>query len=275
MGANEPSKRRDRGSLSFLLSVALPNLLVVGLCMLALWLVSLAIKNASIVDPFWGTGFVIIAWVTFLRVGEASARALLLLAMVTVWGLRLSLYLLIRNLPHGEDFRYRAMRTSIGARFWWVSFFSVFSLQGMLMWLISSPLQLTIADKTRHIGVIEIVATFLWLVGFSFEAIGDAQLRAFKKDPASKDRVMDQGLWRYTRHPNYFGESLMWWGYGIYALATPGAGWALLAPAAMTFLLLRVSGVTLLEKSIGDRRPGYREYVQRTSAFVPMPPKKM
>jgi steroid 5-alpha reductase family enzyme len=260
--------------LNFLLSVALPNLLVVGACMLALWLVSLAVKNASIVDPFWGTGFVIIAWVTFLRVGEASARTLLLLAMVTVWGLRLSLYLLIRNLPHGEDFRYRAMRTSIGPRFWWVSFFSVFSLQGMLMWLISSPLELTIADKNKPIAILEIIATLLWIVGFSFEAIGDAQLRAFKKDPASKDRVMDRGLWRYTRHPNYFGESVMWWGYGIYALATPGGVYAMLAPAAMTFLLLRVSGVALLEKSIGDRRPGYREYVERTSAFIPMPPKK-
>jgi steroid 5-alpha reductase family enzyme len=261
--------------LNFILSVALPNLIAVGVCMLALWLVSLAIKNASIVDPFWGTGFVIVSWVTFLRVGEASARTLLLLAMVTVWGLRLSLYLLVRNLPHGEDFRYRAMRKSIGPRFWWVSFFSVFSLQGILMWLISSPLQLTIADKNAPIGVFEIVAALLWLVGFSFEAIGDAQLRAFKKDPASKDRVMDQGLWRYTRHPNYFGESVMWWGYGIYALATAGSVYALLAPAAMTFLLLRVSGVTLLEKSIGDRRPGYREYIQRTSAFIPMPPKKV
>lgn len=260
--------------MNFLLSVALPNLLAVGICMLALWLVSLKIENASIVDPFWGTGFVIVAWVTFLRVGETSPRSLLLLSMVTVWGLRLSLYLLVRNLPHGEDFRYRAMRASIGPRFWWVSFFSVFSLQGILMWLISSPLELTIADKNGQIGVSEIIATFLWLVGFSFEAIGDAQLRAFKKNPESKNKVMDQGLWHYTRHPNYFGESLMWWGYGSYAIATPGGVWALLAPAAMTFLLLRVSGVTLLEKSIGDRRPGYREYVQRTSAFIPMPPKK-
>ncbi|MEO7112497.1 MAG: DUF1295 domain-containing protein [Polyangiaceae bacterium] len=260
--------------MNFVFSVALPNLLAVGLCMLTLWLVSLVLKDASIVDPFWGTGFVIIAWVTFFRVGEVSARTLLLLGMVTIWGSRLSLYLLIRNLPHGEDFRYRAMRQSVGSRFWWVSFLSVFSLQGILMWLISSPLQLTIAYKNSAIGLFEVVAALLWLVGFSFEAIGDAQLRAFKKDPASKDRVMDQGLWRYTRHPNYFGESLMWWGYGIYALATPGGVYALLAPAAMTFLLLRVSGVTLLEKSIGDRRPGYREYVERTSAFIPMPPKK-
>lgn len=257
--------------MSFLVSVALPNLLAVGACMLALWIVSLVIKNASIVDPFWGTGFVIISWVTFLRVGEASARTWLLLAMVSVWGLRLSLYLLIRNLPHGEDFRYRAMRKSIGKNFWLVSLLTVFSLQGILMWLISSPLQLTIAYKNSRIGVFEILGALLWLIGFSFEAIGDSQLRAFKKDPHSEGQVMDRGLWRYTRHPNYFGESVLWWGYGIFAIGSPGGSYALLAPAAMTFLLLRVSGVSLLEKSIGDRRPGYREYVARTSAFVPMP----
>jgi steroid 5-alpha reductase family enzyme len=260
--------------MSFLVSVALPNLLVVGACMLALWTLSLIIKNASIVDPFWGTGFVIISWITFLRVGVASARTGLLLAMVTIWGLRLSLYLLIRNLPHGEDFRYRAMRKSVGARFWIVSLLTVFSFQGILMWLISGPLQLTIADKNSQIGIFEILGSLLWLIGFSFEAIADAQLRAFKKDPASKDRVMDRGLWRYTRHPNYFGESVLWWGYGVFALASPGGIYALLAPAAMTFLLLRVSGVSLLEKSIGDRRPGYRDYAERTSAFIPMPPRK-
>jgi steroid 5-alpha reductase family enzyme len=254
--------------------VALPNLLAIGACMITLWIVSLGTRNASIVDPFWGTGFVIVSWVTFLRVGEASARTLLLLAMVSIWGLRLSLYLLVRNLPHGEDFRYRAMRKSIGKHFWLVSLLTVFSLQGMLMWLISSPLQLTIADKNSQIGVFEMFGAALWLFGFSFEAIGDSQLRAFKKDPSSQGKVMDRGLWRYTRHPNYFGESVLWWGYGIFALASPGGAYALLAPAAMTFLLLRVSGVSLLEKSIGERRPGYREYVARTSAFIPMPPRK-
>jgi steroid 5-alpha reductase family enzyme len=260
--------------MTFLLSVALPNLLAIGACMLTLWIVSLATKNASIVDPFWGTGFVIVSWVTFLRVGEASARTWLLLAMVSMWGLRLSLYLLIRNLPHGEDYRYRAMRKSIGDKFWLVSLITVFSLQGILMWLISAPLQLSIANKNSQIGAFEMLGAFLWLVGFSFEAIGDSQLRAFKNDVANEGKVMDRGLWQYTRHPNYFGETVLWWGYGIFALSSPGGAWALLAPAAMTFLLLRVSGVALLEKSIGDRRPGYREYVERTSAFIPMPPRK-
>jgi steroid 5-alpha reductase family enzyme len=251
--------------------VALANLVAVGICMLILWFVSLALKNASIVDPFWGTGFVIVSWVTFFRLGEMSVRTVLLLAMVTLWGLRLSLYLLIRNLPHGEDFRYRAMRKSHGARFWWVSLFTVFSFQGILMWLLSTPLALSIAYKNRQMGVFEILGALIWLVGFSFEAIGDAQLRAFKRDPKSAGQVMDRGLWRYTRHPNYFGESVLWWGYGIFALSAPGGAYALLAPAAMTFLLLRVSGVTLLEKSLVNRRAGYREYIERTSAFFPMP----
>lgn len=260
--------------MSALFAVALPNLALVAACMLVLWLLSLATRNASIVDPFWGTGFVIIAWATLLREHAASPRALLTVAMVTIWGLRLSLYLLVRNLPHGEDPRYRDMREHHGARFWWVSIFTVFTFQGILMWLLSTPLELAIAEKNGPIGAREIAGAALWLAGFSFEAIGDAQLRTFKKDPASKGKVMDRGLWRFTRHPNYFGETLLWWGYGIVALGTSAGAWALFAPAAMTFLLLRVSGVTLLEKSLVEKRPGYREYVAKTSAFVPWPPKK-
>jgi len=254
------------------LSFALVNLGVVAACMLALWILSLVLRNASIADPFWGTGFVILAWVTFFRTGEASPRAVAMLAMVTIWGVRLSLYLLARNLPHGEDFRYADMRRGHGARFWWVSLFTVFSFQGILMWMLATPIELAIADKSAVWSILDVLGAAMWLAGISFEAIADAQLARFKRDPSSKGKVMDRGLWSWSRHPNYFGETLLWWGYGL--IAVSAGVWALVAPLAMTVLLLRVSGVTLLEKTIGERRPGYAEYAKRTSAFIPLPPKR-
>ena len=252
----------------------LPNLALVIGCMLVLWLISLPTRNASIVDPFWGTGFVIVTWSSFLRAGPATTRGAIVLALVTIWGLRLSIYLLVRNLPHGEDSRYTAMRKAYGPKFRWVSLFTVFLFQGVLLWVLSSPLALAERDRATPLGVVDFVGIGCWVVGFAFEAIGDAQLRAFKKDPASKGKVMDRGLWRFTRHPNYFGEALLGWGYGLLAFSAPGGPFTLLAPAAMTFLLLKISGVALLEKTIVERRPGYREYIEKTSAFVPWPPKR-
>ena len=238
-------------------------------CMALLWLVSLRRRDASIVDPFWGTGFALVAWLGWASSDGAGPRRALALALVTVWGLRLSLHLLRRNAGKGEDPRYRAMRVARGERFWLVSLFTVFLLQGALMWVISLPLQVAVAaDEPARLGFLDGLGAALWATGFLFEAVGDWQLARFRRDPASRGRVLDTGLWRYTRHPNYFGDALLWWGLGCLGLAA-GAAWTLVSPILMTVLLLEVSGVSLLEKDIAQRRPAYRDYARRTSAFFP------
>jgi steroid 5-alpha reductase family enzyme len=248
--------------------------IAIGVAMLALWLLSLRLQDASIVDPFWGAGFVLVAWLSFWGSAGDPARRALALALVTVWGLRLSVHLLARNLGHGEDPRYRAMRAAHGGRFWLVSLGTVFGLQGLLMWVISLPVQVAVASPApRGLGWLDAAGAALWAVGFLFEAVGDWQLRRFRADPRNRGRVLETGLWRYTRHPNYFGDAVQWWGLGCLGLAA-GAAWTLVSPVVMTFLLLKVSGVALLEKDIAERRPEYRRYVERTSAFVPWFPRE-
>lgn len=247
----------------------------IAVLMVTTWLVSLLLRDASIVDIVWGLGFVVVA-ATSAAVGDGYAdRRMLLLALVGVWGLRLSAYLAWRNLGHGEDKRYVAMRRHWGDRFWWVSFFQVFVLQGVLMWIVSLPVQLSAtAAEPARLGPLAVVGVSLWTVGLLFEAVGDAQLARFKADPANEGQVMDQGLWRFTRHPNYFGDFCVWWGLYLVAAETVPGRWAIVGPIIMSVLLLRVSGVALLEKTIGTRRPGYADYVARTSAFFPRPPKR-
>ena len=246
-----------------------------------LWLVSLTIRDASIVDPAWGTAFVVIAWASFVRHPSPAPGAVdlsaLVLAMVTAWGLRLSIYLAWRNLGKGEDFRYVRMRARFGPRFPIVSLFVVFLFQAVLAWVVALPVQVaqaTIADAAfRTIDWLLVGSgVLLWAVGLAFETIGDLQLARFKASPANKGRVMDRGLWRYTRHPNYFGDFCAWWGIFLVCAAT-GAWWTVIGPIVMSILLIRVSGVALLEQTIGERRPGYAEYVRRTSAFFPRPPR--
>ncbi|REJ94166.1 MAG: DUF1295 domain-containing protein [Planctomycetota bacterium] len=241
--------------------------------MTLLWLLSVAKRDASIVDPFWGSGFVVVAWVAGLWFDFAHSRAYLLTGLTTLWGLRLSLYLLWRNAGKGEDFRYRAMREKHGANFWWVSFFTVFLLQGIIMWLVSWPVQFGQAATAPPLGWLDAAGAVVCLIGILFEGVGDLQLARFKADPANQGRVMDRGLWRYTRHPNYFGDFCVWWGLYLVAAAS-GAWWTLPAPLLMSFFLIRVSGVPMLEKSLVERRAGYREYVARTSSFFPWPPKR-
>lgn len=241
---------------------------------LLLWLISLARRDASVVDPFWGPGFVLIA-VTAYLVGEGfEARRLLILGMVAIWGLRLGFHLLARNIHEGEDRRYAAMRGHWGPSFWWVSLVTVFLLQGALMWIISLPVQVVAtAAEPLAFTFIDAVGFTFWVVGMFFEAVGDWQLRRFKADPSNAGKVLDRGLWAYTRHPNYFGDAMVWWGiYGV-ALAVPGGAWTVFSPVIMTFFLLKVSGVAMLERDISERRPEYREYIERTSAFIPWPPK--
>jgi steroid 5-alpha reductase family enzyme len=247
---------------------------ILGL-MTLLWLLSLALKNSSIVDIFWGTGFVIVTWAAFaLTPGGPAARKLLLGALVTIWGLRLSLHILLRNWGTPEDFRYQAWRKEAGAAWWWRSFFKVFLLQGVLLWIIAAPLLAAqIGLQPANLTWLDYLAVPVWLVGFIFEAAGDWQLRRFKANPANKGKVLQTGVWRYSRHPNYFGDAAQWWGYYLIALAA-GGWWTVFSPLIMSALLLRVSGVTLLEKTLKDVKPGYREYMQKTSEFIPWFPKK-
>jgi steroid 5-alpha reductase family enzyme len=251
------------------------SLLVILILMTALWLVSLYLQNASIADIFWGLGFVVIAWLTFFRTDGYIVRKLIICLLVTIWGLRLSIYIARRNFGQGEDRRYRAWRAEHGKNFWWVSFFTVFGIQGTLLWLISLTTQAgQLARVPDRITWLDLLGLLVWLVGFFFEAVGDRQLSRFRSDPQNRGRVMQAGLWRYTRHPNYFGETLIWWGLFLVTLSTPMGIWTIISPLTITFLLLKVSGVTLLEKTIVETRPEYRDYMERTSAFFPRPPKK-
>lgn len=250
------------------------GLTITSLLLLLTWIVSLFKHDVSIIDSGWSLLFLAMAigytspgWLY----GELGARAALLLVLVSLWALRLSLYITRRNRGEGEDRRYQAIRRKHEPGFGLKSLYLVFGLQGVLAWLISLPL-LAASTSTSDLGLLDLAAAVLWLVGFGFETVADAQLTAFRADPNNRNRVLDRGLWRYTRHPNYFGECLIWWGF--YLLAVAGGGWwSFPAPLLMTVLLLRVSGVALLERDIGERRPAYRDYVLSTNAFVPGPRK--
>jgi len=261
--------------MEYALSIFITNLAAVMAMMFAVWLLSLIKGDASIVDVFWGLGFVVVAWLTFLQADGYLGRKVLITVLTTLWGLRLALHILIRNWGHGEDRRYQAWRAQYGARFWWVSLFTVFGLQGVLLWAISLVLQVgQLSAIPARLVVLDFMGVIIWAVGFIFEAVSDWQLYRFKADPENKGKVMNKGLWAYSRHPNYFGESLVWWGLFLITLATPGSAWTVISPMVITFLLLKVSGVTLLEKTIVDSRPEYREYIETTSSFIPRLPRK-
>jgi steroid 5-alpha reductase family enzyme len=249
--------------------------LITIVLMVLLWLVSLWLKNSSIVDIFWGTGFVISAWVAFLLTPQGFiTRKLLLVVLVSLWGFRLSLHLLFRNWGKPEDFRYQAWRRQAGASWWWKSFFKVFLLQGLLLCLIAAPLLAAqVSPQPAYLTWLDILAIPVWLVGFTFEALGDWQLSRFRANPANKGRLLNTGVWRYTRHPNYFGDATQWWAFYLLALST-GGWWTIFSPLIMTGLLLRVSGVTMLEKTLKDTKPGYQEYTQTTSEFIPWIPRR-
>jgi len=249
------------------------NALLVTALMLATWLVSLWRRNASIVDVVWGPGFSAVALSTSLLAHGAPARRALVASLAAIWGLRLGGYLFWRNHGKAEDFRYQAMRRHWGARFPLVSLVSVFTLQGVLMFAISLPLQVAqVAAEPAELGLLDGLGALLFLVGMAFETGGDWQLARFRADPRNAGRVLDTGLWRYTRHPNYFGDCVVWWGFFAIAAATPGGVYTVVSPVLMTILLRRVSGVSLLERSLAKRKPGYAEYMARTSPFIPAPP---
>jgi steroid 5-alpha reductase family enzyme len=249
------------------------GIVILGL-MLFLWVLSLIIKNSSIVDTFWGFGFVLVCWLYFLLTPNGFfLRKVILLILSSVWGLRLTLHVLIRNFGKPEDYRYQKWRSE-APRIWWLkSLFQVFLLQGLLMWVISAPLLASQIPSTKELNVFDYLGILLWVIGFFFEAVGDAQLARYKANPANKGKVFATGVWRYSRHPNYFGDSAQWWGYYSIALAA-GGWWTFFSPVIMTLFLIKVSGVALLEKTIVERRPAYAEYIRTTSAFIPWFPKK-
>ncbi len=237
----------------------------------ATWLASLALRNVSIVDSLWAVMITLGAWVYALAAPQTGPRETLVLLLASLWMIRLSGYITWRNWGHGEDHRYQAIRARNQPHFEFKSLYLVFGLQAALAWIVAWPLLAALAG-TQSLGLLDILGAGLWLLGITFEGIADQQLARFKADPANAGRVMDRGLWRFSRHPNYFGEFCVWWGVWLVALAAGGA-WTIVSPLLMTVLLLKVSGVALLEQDIGERRPAYRDYIARTSAFFPWPPR--
>jgi steroid 5-alpha reductase family enzyme len=237
--------------------------------MTLVWVASLLMRDASIVDVFWSLGSVVAGWIYFLAAEAHTPRGLLVVGLATLWGLRLSLYILWRSRGRGEDYRYREMRERRRGTFALWSLFVIFWFQALLLWAISTPLYQAQRPGPASVTVWDVLGLVLFVVGLTFEAGGDWQLARFKADPANEGQVMDRGFWRYTRHPNYFGDAAVWWGFFCFAAATPGGWWTLMSPVLMTLLLLRVSGVTLLEKRLQATKPAYRAYAERTNAFFP------
>jgi steroid 5-alpha reductase family enzyme len=251
------------------------NLLAVVSVMVTGWLISLRTDNVTVVDSLWGMGFVLVAWLTLFQVDGVKERQWLLTGLTTLWGVRLTLYLTWRNHGKGEDPRYAAWREATGRRFRLTSLFKVFLLQALFLWVIALTVQAGQTGGQRvSLGVTDGIGAMIWLVGFVFESVGDWQMAKFKADPSNRGKVMRSGLWRYTRHPNYFGESLIWWGLFIIAISDPSNWWTVISPLVITIVLLKMTGIPLTEKLSAKKRPGYGDYIATTSAFFPWPPKR-
>lgn len=256
------------------------NVYLVGLALIVamvtlLWIYSVIIKNASIVDVFWGFGFVITNIIYLIMNDVSNLRQWLLVILVSVWGIRLSGYIGWRNYAKGEDFRYQKFREDYGAhRYWWVSYFQVFLLQGLLMWLISAPLLAThFYSQSDSLNLIDLFAFILWLIGFVFEAGGDWQLAKFKANPENKGKVLNTGFWHYTRHPNYFGDATVWVAYALFSVAS-GSYLPVLGSLLMIGLIIKVSGVAMLERTLKETKPAYKDYIEKTNSFFPWFPRK-
>jgi steroid 5-alpha reductase family enzyme len=246
------------------------GLLVSFLLMTITWGVSTRVNDVSIVDRVWGLNFSFLGLSYLVSAENFSARFLLTIALVTIWGLRLSWHIHTRNRHQGEDYRYKKMRAQRGSDFWFVSLWRVFWLQGLIAVVVSLPLAwIATAAPSTFPSFFDFCGAFLWLVGFAFEAGGDYQLKKFKANPENRGKILDTGFWSMTRHPNYFGDSLIWWGIFIIAFGLEGGWWTIFAPIIMTILLRAVSGVTLLEAELKKTKPGYGNYVARVPAFVP------
>jgi steroid 5-alpha reductase family enzyme len=254
-------------------SVLLLSAAAVAVVVVIAWAFSVRLRDASIIDPVWGPAFVVVALIAALAGHGDGARRWVLFAMTAAWGLRLGVHLTRRKLvEREEDRRYAAIRRREGDRFASWSLWWIFGVQGLLVVIVSLPIQAA-AQRPTALGASVIPGVVVFLVGLVFEATGDEQLRRFKADPANRGKVMDHGLWRYTRHPNYFGDACVWWGLWLVALPASGVWWTFIGPAVMTLFLVRISGAAMLERDIGKRRPEYAEYIRRTSGFFPLPPR--
>lgn len=246
---------------------------IIFIFMNVMFLIAQLKKDNSIVDIGWGIGFILVTMVLVLSSGMASPVHLAFFAMVLIWGWRLAEYIYKRNRGSGEDFRYAAWRKEWGKNVVWRAYLQVFVLQGIIMWIVLSPAYAMFNNPSEEFGSKHLIGILLWGIGFYFEAVGDNQMQRFRADKANKRTVMDQGLWKLTRHPNYFGEALLWWGLGIFAF-NPDLWWlSFIGPAVITFLLLKVSGVAMLERKY-DGNSKYAQYKRTTSAFIPWFPKK-
>ena len=244
----------------------------VAVLMVAVWALSIRLRDVSIVDPVWGPAFVVVALVAALAGSGDAARRWLLLAMTAAWGLRLGLHLARRKLAEREeDRRYAVMRERKGDAFTLWSLWAIFGVQGLLVLIVSLPLQVA-AQRPAALAATAVPGVIVFLIGLAFESVGDEQLRRFKADPGNRGKVMDRGLWHYTRHPNYFGDACVWWGLWLVVLQAGGTWWTFIGPAVISFFLVHVSGKKLLEGDMAERRPGYVDYVMRTSGFIPLPP---
>lgn len=256
------------GHLDVIGSVAV----VIVVLMVLLWMASVPLRDASIVDIGWGAGLVVATWVAWV-VGDGNTdRSNLLAAMITIWGVRLTVHLALRHRGRGEDTRYAVLRRH-RTNFTMTSLFTIFGFQALVLLVISLPVQLAMTPAGPEVGVLGVLGCLVWGVGLFFEVVADTRLTRFRADPSNDGAVLDQGLWRYSRHPNYFGDALIWWGVWLVAAETGDAAWAVASPAVMTFMLVRVTGVPPLEHGLAKRREGYATYAAHTSTFVPRPPK--
>lgn len=258
-----------------IIPVILYNLGAVTLMMICGWIYSLIKNNVTIADSLWGVGFILIAWITFFNTEGFIYRKILITALVTLWGLRLFIHITKRNRGKGEDPRYTEWRKEYGDNFKFVSLFKVFLVQALFLWIISLSIQIGSLSKTPdYITLFDLLGLAVWAGGFLIESFADYQLSSFLKKPENRGKIMNRKLWRYSRHPNYFGESAMWWGIFIIALSVPQGYITIISPVVITYTLLRITGVTLMEKTIFGDNPEYKEYVRRTSSFIPWFPRK-
>ncbi|MEJ8567881.1 DUF1295 domain-containing protein [Elongatibacter sediminis] len=255
--------------------ILLTNFAIIMACMVVLWLISIPLRDVSYIDSFWALGFVIVAVATWTLTGGDTQRRNLMLLITAVWGLRLATYLFLRWRREGPDGRYVALLKKAPGNVHVQSLTKVFLLQGPILWVVSLPLQLgQIPDQPAQLGALGWAGVVLAAIGIFFESVGDHQMAAFKSDPANEGQVMDRGLWRYTRHPNYFGDACVWWGLFLIAVEVPNGIWSIFGPLLLTWTLVKWSGAALLERRLKRSRPGYEDYLRRTSSFIPWPPKR-
>lgn len=251
-----------------ILNTVIVNSLSIFVFMSLFWIVSIILKKTSIIDVAWGIGFIFVALITFFYNGTFYVRSFLVLALVILWGIRLSYYIFLRNKGKKEDFRYQRAREKWGEKFWWKSYLQIFLLQGFVMFIVTFSFQFILTYTDSSISFFDIIGLTIWLIGFYFETKGDWELYVFKSNYLNKGKILKSGLWALTRHPNYFGESLMWWGLFIVSLSINMGIVTVISPVVITFSLLKISGVKMLENMYKDNLE-YQEYVKNTPAFFP------